>query len=331
MNANKKHDNKTAVDFDMLFRSFNNVATEEEESHICDWLAGNEENKKTYAKVRDLHEAFIMEAPLELLEGGISGTARKRRRSVRLFLQYIGYAAVLAIFCAVGYTVINSRIEERLAETMNVIEVPAGRNMDYTMPDGTVIKLNSGARLQYPMVFAKDRREVHLDGEAYFNVTHNEKQPFVVRTFASDITVLGTEFNVNADRDAGTFSAALIDGSISLSNNMVPGERIVMHPNEKVTLVKDHMILKEYEASKDILWTEGILDIGGLGFNDLMKKLEMAFGVKITVTRQMSREPVFAVAKLRISDGIDKALEVVGKGAGFTYKRDSKTGAVLIE
>lgn len=331
MDGKNIQDRKKPVDFDMLFRSFNNVATEEEETLICEWLAGNEENKKTYGKVRDLHEAFVMEAPLELLEKNASGAARKRRKSLHTALQFIGYAAVLAVFCVAGYVIINNRVEARLAETINTIEVPAGKSMDYVLADGTVIKMNSGARLQYPAAFAKDRREVHLDGEAYFDVSHNEKQPFVVRTFASDITVLGTEFNVNADKTSGTFSATLIDGSIRLSNHLIPGEQIVMHPNEKVTLVKDHMILKEYEASKDILWTEGVLDIGGLGFDDLMKKLEMAFGIKIVVNREMSREPVFANAKLRISDGIDKALEVIGNGVEFIYRRDPKTGTVFIE
>lgn len=213
---------------------------------------------------------------------------------------------------------------------MNTIIVPAGKSMDYVLADGTLIKLNSGARLQYPMVFAKDRREVRLEGEAYFDVAHNDRHPFVVRTFASDITVLGTEFNVNADKDAGMFSAALIEGSISLSNHQNPGEQIVMHPNEKVSLERGHLILKEYEAAKDILWTEGILDISGLDFSELMRKLEMAFGVRIVVERDMPSGQVFANAKLRISDGVDKAFEVIGNGADFTYHKDYNTGTIFI-
>ena len=146
-----------------------------------------------------------------------------------------------------------------------------------------------------------------------------------------EVRVYGTEFNVNADKDAGMFSVALIEGSISLSNHQNPGEQIVMHPNEKVSLEKGHLIFKEYEASKDILWTEGILDISGLDFSELMRKLEMAFGVSITVNRQMSSEPVFDLAKIRISDGIDKALEVTSNGVEFSYRRDPKTGVIFIE
>ena len=322
---------KHKVDSDLLFRFFNNDVTQEEEMAICKWLEESDEHKEIYGNARELHEAFLLQAPMELVNGDMPEAARKKRSARRIMWMAVANVAAVVLFCVIGFYVINERLENRLADTMTTISVPAGKSMDYTLADGTVIRLNSGARLQYPAAFAKDRREVHLDGEAYFDVRHNEKQPFVVRTFASDITVLGTEFNVNADMASGTFSATLVDGSIRLSNHLTPGEQIVMHPNEKVTLVKDHMILKEYEASKDILWTEGVLDIGGLCFNDLMKKLEMAFGIKIIVSREMSREPVFANAKLRVSDGIDKALEVIGNGAEFTYRRDPKTGTVFIE
>ena len=322
---------KHKVDSDLLFRFFNNDVTQEEEMAICKWLEESDEHKEIYGNARELHEAFLLQAPMELVNGDMPEAARKKRSALRIMWMAVANVAAVVLFCVIGFYVINERVENRLADTMTTISVPAGKSMDYTLADGTVIRLNSGARLQYPAAFAKDRREVHLDGEAYFDVRHNEKQPFVVRTFASDITVLGTEFNVNADMASGTFSATLVDGSIRLSNHLIPGEQIVMHPNEKVTLVKDHMILKEYEASKDILWTEGVLDIGGLCFNDLMKKLEMAFGIKIIVSREMSREPVFANAKLRVSDGIDKALEVIGNGAEFTYRRDPKTGTVFIE
>lgn len=319
---------------DLIFKFFRGDTTEDEEKRIRLWIAEDKANEKRYNFLHDLYDAHLISAPMDMIEHypAEAGVRSHRRKNIfrRTVVAVSSIAAAIALVFVTA-TVSRDMVRSEMAETMNTIEVPAGKSMDYVLADGTVIRLNSGARLQYPAAFAKDRREVHLDGEAYFDVRHNEKQPFVVRTFASDITVLGTEFNVNADMASGTFSATLVDGSIRLSNHLIPGEQIVMHPNEKVTLVKDHMILKEYEASKDILWTEGVLDIGGLCFNDLMKKLEMAFGIKIIVSREMSREPVFANAKLRVSDGIDKALEVIGNGAEFTYRRDPKTGTVFIE
>lgn len=330
MNWKRKHNNRKTVDFDMLFRSFNNVATDKEESLICDWLAGNEENKKTYAKVRDLHEAFIMEAPIELLEGRLPGAARKRRRMLHTVLKGVGYAAALAIFCIAGYGIINSRIEARLSKTMNTIEVPAGKSMDYILADGTLIKLNSGARLQYPMAFAKDRREVQLEGEAYFDVAHNDRQPFVVNTFACKIEVLGTTFSVNADEEAGKFSAVLAEGSVKLSDVSDPDKTIVMEPDQKVSFSNGRFILYDRPAELEMRWTEGIIDIGGLPFDELMKKLEKSFGVEIVIDRDTLPAIGFTDGRIRISDGIEDALRILQQGADFTWSKDYSTGVITI-
>lgn len=330
MNTENKRNTKNKVDLDMLFRSFNNVTTSDEERDICDWLNGNEENKKAYSTARDIHEAFLLEAPAELLEAHSPESACKRKKSLRIALQCIGYAAAIAIFCVIGYNVINDRVEDRLAKTMNTIVIPSGKSMDYILSDGTKVKLNSGAMLQYPVFFAKDKREVHLDGEAYFEVKHDERQPFIVKTFASDIKVLGTEFNVNADKSSGTFSVALVEGSVMLSNTLNPGEQIIMHPDEKVTLVKDHMVIQEYEASKDAIWTEGIIDISGIGFDTLIDRIEKSYGVDIIIQREDSPEIDCISGQIRISDGIDHAMNIICQLSGTTYRKDLKTGKIYI-
>lgn len=330
MNTENKRNTKNKVDLDMLFRSFNNVTTSDEERDICDWLNGNEENKKAYSTARDIHEAFLLEAPAELLEAHSPESARKRKKSLRIALQCIGYAAAIAMFCVIGYNVINDRVEDRLAKTMNTIVIPSGKSMDYILSDGTKVKLNSGAMLQYPVFFAKDKREVHLDGEAYFEVKHDERQPFIVKTFASDIKVLGTEFNVNADKSSGTFSVALVEGSVMLSNTLNPGEQIIMHPDEKVTLVKDHMVIQEYEASKDAIWTEGIIDISGIGFDTLIDRIEKSYGVDIIIQREDSPEIDCISGQIRISDGIDHAMNIICQLSGTTYRKDLKTGKIYI-
>ena len=318
---------------DLIFRFFRGDVTEDEENRIRLWIAEDKTNEKRYNFLHDLYDTHLISAPIDMIEHypAEAGVRSHRRKNIfrRTVVAVSGIAAAIALVFVTA-TVSRNMVWDEMVENMNTIEVPAGKSMDYILADGTLIKLNSGARLQYPMAFAKDRREVQLEGEAYFDVAHNDRQPFVVRTFASDITVLGTEFNVNADKDAGIFSAALIEGSISLSNHQNPGEQIVMHPNEKVSLERGHLILKEYEASKDIQWTEGILDISGLDFSELMRKLEMAFGVRIVVEREMPSGQVFANAKLRMSDGIDKAFEVIGNGTDFTYHKDYRTGTIFI-
>lgn len=325
----KKYNGK--VELDLLFRSFNNTATAEEKAAIDLWLKDSPENMERYFNARALHEAMLLEAPLEVFEGKGSASGKEKKRLPRMILIGLGNAAAIALAFFIGKGLVEQRVEDRLASAMTAVTVPAGQRLDYALADGTVIKLNSGARLEYPAAFARDSRTVYLDGEAWFDVTHDEDRPFTVRTFASDITVLGTRFNIDADEEAGTFSASLIDGCISLSNSMRPEEKLIMKPGERVTLSSGKMVLEKRNTAKDARWTEGIMEIGGLDFTQLMKKLEKTFGVTIIMECDNIPEISYIGGEIRISDGIDNALKVIGNCAGFSYRKDSRTNTIYIQ
>lgn len=321
---------KMEITKQQIFRYFKGDLTEQEKRELDIWIGESEEHARAFTDARIEFEYIVMHADLAQLTGTMPHAQADRKPATRTIIRIcIGAAAAVAFFVLGIWT--SGKLSEHVAgRELLTVSVPSGQRMSLTLGDGTTVDLNSGAELTYPAVFRGKKRNVKLEGEALFHVVHDEKKPFTVNTFAADIKVLGTEFNVNSDRSSGTFSVALVEGSVLLSNTLNPGEHIVMHPDEKVTLIKDHMILQEYEASKDAIWTEGLLDIGGLDFNRLMKKLETAFGVKIIVEKEMLPDPVFANAKLRISDGIDNALEVIRNGTEFTYTRDRESGTIII-
>ena len=152
--------NRSKVNLELLFRYFNNFATDEEISRINEWLEESPEHKEFYNNASDLHETFVLEAPIELLEGKETKSAGKRRRVLAFVRRSLAYAAAVAAVCVLGYHLATDVIEEKkLAQTMNTVVVPAGKSMDYILSDGTTIKLNSGAKLQYPLVFAKEDRK----------------------------------------------------------------------------------------------------------------------------------------------------------------------------
>ena len=75
---------------------------------------------------------------------------------------------------------------------LQTVAVPAGQRAQITLADGTKVWLNANSKLVYPTSFKKGIRQVELDGEAYFDVKHNEDNPFVVGTKSMNVTVLGT-------------------------------------------------------------------------------------------------------------------------------------------
>ncbi|QIP15070.1 hypothetical protein G8759_21815 [Spirosoma aureum] len=102
------------------------------------------------------------------------------------------------------------------ATAFNELSVPAKKYYEIILPDGTKVSINSVTKLKFPFIFSGFYREVYLEGEAYFEVTKNVRNPFVVHTKNVDILVKGTHFNVNTYNTKNT-ETSLLEGSVELT------------------------------------------------------------------------------------------------------------------
>lgn len=112
----------------------------------------------------------------------------------------------------------------------NKVSTPRGGEFHITLGDGTQVWLNAESELSYPVAFAGGRREVELRGEAYFEVARDAARPFIVKTAAMDVRVLGTSFNVCAYPEEQA-QATLVEGSVAVDAGreervLVPGEQL---------------------------------------------------------------------------------------------------------
>lgn len=207
--------------------------------------------------------------------------------------------------------------------------VPAGQRINLTLQDGTSVWLNSGAEIEYPALFAGDTRQVRLKGTALFDVSHDAGHPFVVETYACRVEVLGTRFNVNADEQHGIFSTALLRGSVRVTPHDAPQPQVTLRPNEKVSLHDGRLTLGRADDPNEYLWTEGLISVSGCSFEELLHRLEHCYGVRFDV--RLKEMPQFeAVGKIRISDGIEHALDILQRNCDFEYAYDSQTNEITI-
>ncbi|MGC9353763.1 MAG: FecR family protein, partial [Mariniphaga sp.] len=148
-----------------------------------------------------------------------------------------------------GQVVVNNNVIEpsttlpKGTPEMNQLVIPYGKTSEILLPDGTHVFLNAGSRLIYPDFFADKNREVFLVGEAYFEVVHNEKQPFVVQTTDVRVRVLGTQFNVSAYPSENIIETVLSSGKVRLEQNntgmfsqtteLVPGQLAAFSKTER--------------------------------------------------------------------------------------------------
>ncbi len=131
---------------------------------------------------------------------------------------------------------------------LHTISTQKGSKSRLELPDGTTVWLNAGSTIEYEESFGKTSRSIKLTGEAYFDVVHNSKLPFLIHTAALDVKVLGTVFNVRAYPEEHITEAALVKGSIEVSFPGRPSDKIILSPNEKVSVKNKQVIQKETTA-----------------------------------------------------------------------------------
>ena len=210
-----------------LLKFIRNEATPQELDAVLDWLDASPENRKYLNSLDDTDFAF------DLWTRRLKDTQRvpaARRLDWRRIVRWTtSAAAVILLGLGSGFFLYKHQMAQIAGQRLETT-APKGQRMQVKLGDGTSVWLNAGSSIAYPPIFAGKERRVRLSGEAIFEVVHDENCPFVVETFACDARVLGTRFDIVADEDAGTFSAALLEGKLQLVNRM-SDETVMMTPN----------------------------------------------------------------------------------------------------
>jgi ferric-dicitrate binding protein FerR (iron transport regulator) len=152
----------------------------------------------------------------------------------------------------------------------NTMTSPRGGQYQLVLPDGSKVWLNAASSITYPTAFTGDRRVVSITGEAYFEVAKNPRQPFTVKTYSEDITVLGTSFNVNSYKDEEMVKTSLLEGSVKINNQVLkPGEA---HMNGKITRTN---------LEQDLAWKNGLFSFNKTDLPTVMRQLSRWYNVDV--------------------------------------------------
>lgn len=317
---------------ELLFRYFSNEASAEEVAQIEQWLEEDPARQSEFDSAHYLFNAMILhsdELSKMTTPGALEKTSRKSKVR-RLVYRYAAAAAAVVIAGLSGVFVEREINYNKMTAQTNVLEVPAGQRMSVTLSDGTQVQLNGNSRIEYPVIFSRRQRNVKLSGEAFFEVKHDERHPFIVETFASKVEVLGTRFNVYADEASEYFSTTLVDGKVKVTTNDETAEPVVLAPDEMVKFVNNHLVVTKVDAENLISWTEGYVNLADTDFESLMHRFENVYGVKIVIERETMPEIGYKSGKIRVSEGVNFALKLLQHECKFTYTENYETNTITI-
>ena len=176
--------------------------------------------------------------------------------------------------------IVYHKSEEKTTEVVyNKLEVPRGGECMIKLDDGTKVWVNAETKLKYPVVFVGDRREVVLEGEAFFDVAKNEK-PFIVKTSFGDVRVLGTAFGISAYASEPESYTTLVRGKVSVEREGI--KPVVILPGEQVVTFKDgKMIKQEVDVEEFVGWKDGIYVFKEKSLGEIMKTLERWYNISV--------------------------------------------------
>lgn len=159
------------------------------------------------------------------------------------------------------------------------LTVPSGRTAKVTLDDGTVIQLNAGSSLTFPNRFGKDgERRVKLEGEASFEVAHDESRPFVVDCGKCQTRVLGTVFNIRCYKEE-TPRVTLVSGRISVASD---GSETILEPGQTVAVADDNtQSVSEADIEVVTGWQTGQFYYDGQTLREIMTEVGRWYNLNV--------------------------------------------------
>ena len=250
----------------------------------------------------------------------LSVPAVKRMRFIGLSIVLIAASIALLFWLYAPahsyYTVFEARtvaqeISIHTHEGKNLLTVPRGMNNQITLTDGTRIWLNAESQLEYPENFeGQEKRVVRLKGEAYFEVKRNTAKPFIVRSEAMQVRVLGTVFNLKSDKTNRSAVATLIKGEIEVKGNHEEG-MIVLAPGQEAELnaVTRRLVVKQVDTGIEN-WHNNQFVFEKADIFTIARTLENSYGVKIILAPDMDATKTYS-GTLKKKDNVEETLNLI--------------------
>jgi len=321
--------------YSIIAKSLTDKLDEAEALALSDWKSASSENLREYNDIVAIwSQSGSMAMPSAIDSVKALGITRYKSgihtTKTRYISRIINAAAVLllsVLFSGV-YSYINTKGSGLFTAgtyhpAYQEIKAAFGTQAKVELADGTIVFLNSGSKLRFPQTFDNQKtRKVKLDGEGYFSVTKNGKQPFIVEANRLDIKVLGTKFNVDAYADNELVLVTLVEGSVKIQDNSGEENKDLMEllPNQVASLnLADNTLIKTdvSDLNKYTAWINGRIVFFNDPIQTVVKKLENWYNVDIVIADK--RLENYSFTGTFIDEPLEQVLNMLSLASSMTY------------
>jgi transmembrane sensor len=292
---------------------------------------------------RESSQNFHVEKGFHLLESKIRASdpsfqwEKKRTPDYTMIFQFQSFRiaasiAALIFLVAGGLFVSHLSKQKSDATAWNEKKTVMGEKVILTLFDGTKVTLNADSKMKYPVRFGEDLREVILEGEAYFEVTHDDTKPFIVHAGGVTTTDLGTKFDIKAFPGEKNVTVSLEEGKVTvragISENKNAAQETLLAPTRQFVFNKENetSTVETFDPQKASGWKDNILIFDNEPLSNVLLPLERYFGVKFEIA-----DPVLAnrIVKANFkNESFWTVVKVMEKATGVTYKTENDNNEI---
>jgi ferric-dicitrate binding protein FerR (iron transport regulator) len=279
---------------DLISRYFAGEASEQEITDLSLWLQADEAHVELFEGFRkswlaveraSLERNMDVDAEWEKFsekcfeadrpQGKTFAVDFSPKRSRSLLLRIAAVAAVLIVLA------VSSILAYKYMNPASEVSVIAGTdNLERLLPDGSQVTLSPGTTFSYPEQFKGSSRQVRLDGEAYFEVSHDPSKPFIVSAGEHvRVEVLGTTFYVNTHNDEGKVEVVLINGKVAVYDEAHPESKLILLPGEKTEVSPAEFVMSKSTSTDQnyLAWKTGKLVFAETRLDEVVRLLNKTY------------------------------------------------------
>jgi transmembrane sensor len=205
--------------------------------------------------------------------------------------QYVFRFAIIVLLIlggSIGTAVYFKKLQEQRAIAYQSIYqeyfTQKGERSTLLLSDGTSIRLNSATKIRFPIIFAKEKREVFIDGEGFFEVAHSETSPFIVHTADANIRVLGTVFNVTSYSEDHKTQVIVSEGQVAFAGVKQQNE-VLLHRNQVSRIIKGGIpsTAEVIRTDRYLAWLKNQMVFDNATLAEVIKQLSRKYDVEFEV------------------------------------------------
>jgi ferric-dicitrate binding protein FerR (iron transport regulator) len=237
-------------------------------------------------------------------------------------------AAVIILAAGIGYISILKKPVKQL------VFVAEKHRKTLKLPDGSLVYLEPGSTLKYTGNFGKEERTVALTGEAFFEVEHNAKFPFIVASSLINTTVLGTSFNMEA-RDTAEARVVVLTGMVQVQANDNAdndGKEVILTANKRAVYNNITHTLQMSDAPEDAKFytqkQQGRFIYDGADLIKVVNDLQRYYNINVTVDQKLEHCAFYG--DVNTVDDLEKALTLIAVSLNAKISKDSSGNGYLI-